>query len=88
MNLLALALEGKRLGLLRELVPGASIAVLLNPDATLFAAQSKDIDNLARAAGQKVQVLKARNERALGRSLSMQRPNSALAQPLPVPTRI
>ena len=64
-TLLALALEGKRLGLLRELVPGASIAVLLNPDATLFAAQSKDIDNLARAAGQKVQVLKARNERAL-----------------------
>ena len=66
-TLLALTLEGKRLGLLRELVPGASlIAVLLNPDATLFAAQSKDIDNLARAVGQKVQVLTASNERALG----------------------
>ena len=65
-TLLALALEGKRLGLLRELVPGASlIVVLLNPDATLFAAQSKDIDNVARAVGQKVQVLTASNERAL-----------------------
>jgi ABC-type uncharacterized transport system substrate-binding protein len=53
------------LGLLRELVPGSLIAVLLNPDATLFAAQSKDIDNLARGVGQKIQVLKASNERAL-----------------------
>ena len=59
-TLMALDLEGKRLGLLRELIPGAAIfAVLLNPKSTLFDAQLKAVNDAARAAGQKIEVLNA-----------------------------
>jgi putative ABC transport system substrate-binding protein len=53
-------IEAKRLGLLREVVQGATtIAVLLNPKATSFDAQSKDIREAASAGGFKVIVLAA-----------------------------
>ena len=65
-TLMALDLEGKRLGLLSELVPAAvTFAALLNPSATLFDTHLKAIDNAARAAGRKVEVLKASNEREI-----------------------
>jgi putative ABC transport system substrate-binding protein len=65
-TLLAVDLEGKRLGLLRELVPAAAIfAALLNPNATLFDAQSRGVDDAAAAAGRKIEVLKASNERQI-----------------------
>ena len=53
-------IEAKRLGLLREVVPGATtIAVLLNPKASSFDAQSKDVREAASAGGFKVIVLAA-----------------------------
>jgi putative ABC transport system substrate-binding protein len=56
-------LEGKRLGLLRELVPiGALIAVLLNPTIALAEAHLKDVQVAAHAAGQRIHILHASNE--------------------------
>jgi len=53
-------IEAKRLGLLREVVQGATtIAVLLNPKAASFDAQSKDVREAASAGGFKVIVLAA-----------------------------
>jgi putative tryptophan/tyrosine transport system substrate-binding protein len=57
-------LEGKRLGLLHELVPAAAlIAALLNPTNANFQAQLRGIQDAARAAGQQVNILSARTER-------------------------
>ncbi|MGB7673034.1 MAG: ABC transporter substrate-binding protein, partial [Pseudolabrys sp.] len=57
-------LEGKRLGLLRELVPAAAlIAVLLNPTNANFQAQLGGVQEAARAAGQRLSILSASNER-------------------------
>jgi putative ABC transport system substrate-binding protein len=62
-NTLSPALESKRLGLLRELVPqAAAVAVLLNltnPDANL---QRRDIQAAAAAIGQDVRIFNASNE--------------------------
>ena len=47
-------LEGKRLGLLRELVPAAAlIAVLLNPTNANFQTQLRGVQDAARALGHK-----------------------------------
>jgi putative tryptophan/tyrosine transport system substrate-binding protein len=55
-------LEGKRLGLLRELVPSAaSIAVLLNPTNANFQAQLRGVQDAA--LGQQVSILSASTER-------------------------
>src|SRR5262245_8029210 len=53
-NPLLPAMEGKRLGLLHEMVPNAAlIGVLLNPTmATKFNGQMSDVQEAARAAGQ------------------------------------
>jgi putative ABC transport system substrate-binding protein len=57
------ALESKELGLLRELVPTATlIAVLGNPDETAFERQVRDAQAAARQIGQQLLVLKARTE--------------------------
>jgi putative tryptophan/tyrosine transport system substrate-binding protein len=57
-------LEGKRLGLLRELVPPAAlIAVLLNPTNANFQAQLRGVQEAARAFGQQVNILSASTER-------------------------
>ena len=59
-------LEGKRLGLLRELVPtGSLIAVLLNPKGATPAAQLKDVQAAARTVGQPIHILHASSEREL-----------------------
>jgi putative tryptophan/tyrosine transport system substrate-binding protein len=59
-NLFDNEIEAKRLGLLRELVPGATtIGVLLNPKFASFDAQSKDVREAARVGGFKVIVLTA-----------------------------
>ena len=53
-------IEAKRLGLLREIVQGATtIAVLLNPRFASFDAQSNDVREAARAGGFSVMVLAA-----------------------------
>jgi putative ABC transport system substrate-binding protein len=57
-------LEGKRLGLLRELVPAAPlIAVLLNPTNANFQTQLRGVQEAGRAAGQQLNILSATTER-------------------------
>ena len=56
-------LSGKRLGLLREIVPDAAlIAVLLNPTWPTFDTQLNDVQEAARAVGQQIHVLRADTE--------------------------
>jgi putative ABC transport system substrate-binding protein len=58
------ALEGKRLGLLRELVPTATlIAVLLNPTNANFQTQLRGVQDAARDLGQQVNILSASTAR-------------------------
>jgi putative ABC transport system substrate-binding protein len=62
-TLLLTAMEGKRLGLLRELVPAAAVvAVLLNPAMSTFNTQLNDVMEAARNVGQEIRVLRVRNE--------------------------
>jgi putative tryptophan/tyrosine transport system substrate-binding protein len=58
------AMEGKRLGLLREMIPNAAlIAVLLNPTSPdNFNRQMNDIQEAARATGQQLLILRASSE--------------------------
>jgi putative tryptophan/tyrosine transport system substrate-binding protein len=59
-------MEAKRLGLLRDLVPTATlIAVLLNPNYAGFQVQSRDIQEAANALGLKIHVLHASSEQAI-----------------------
>jgi putative ABC transport system substrate-binding protein len=56
-------MEGKRLGLLHELVPTAALTgVLLNPNNAPFEFQLKDVQEAARSIGQQIHVLHASNE--------------------------
>jgi putative tryptophan/tyrosine transport system substrate-binding protein len=56
-------LEGKRLGLLRELVPTAAlIAVLLNPTNANFQTQLGGVQEAARSVGQQLSILSASTE--------------------------
>jgi putative tryptophan/tyrosine transport system substrate-binding protein len=65
--LFAADMEAKRLGLLRDLVPTAAlIGVLLNPNNANAEPQSKDVQEAARAIGQKIQIVHAGTEAALG----------------------
>ena len=62
-NILLQEMEGKRLGLVRELVPtGALIAVLLNPSNANFQTQLRDVTDAARTVGQQIRVLNASDE--------------------------
>jgi putative ABC transport system substrate-binding protein len=65
-SILSTMMEGKRLGLLRELAPTATlIAVLLNPGMPTFDAQLKDVQEAARAVGQQIHILHATSEREI-----------------------
>jgi putative tryptophan/tyrosine transport system substrate-binding protein len=81
-NILLQEMEGKRLGLVRELVPtGALIAVLLNPSNANFQTQLHDVTDAARIVGQQIRVLNASNERdihAAFTTLSQSRPAALL----------
>jgi putative ABC transport system substrate-binding protein len=63
-NLFIVAMESKRLGLLRALVPGVQlIAVLLNPNRqTSYTQQKSDVEEAAHAIGQQIHLLSASNE--------------------------
>ncbi len=62
-GLLQAQIESKRLGLLRDLAPTASlIAVLLNPTFTDFDAQLQDIREAAKTAALEIHVLRASTE--------------------------
>jgi ABC-type uncharacterized transport system substrate-binding protein len=59
-TLLTTLLEPKRLGLLRELVPGAAtFGVLLNPKFPQAASELQDVQAAATAAGVQIQVFRA-----------------------------
>jgi ABC-type uncharacterized transport system substrate-binding protein len=58
-NPLLPAMEGKRLGLLREVVPNAAlIGVLLNPAMPNFDSQLSDVEAAARSVGQRLHILR------------------------------
>jgi putative ABC transport system substrate-binding protein len=59
-------LSAKRLGLLREIVPSATlVAVLLNPAWPTFDTQLNDVQQAAVAVGQQIHVLRANTEREI-----------------------
>jgi putative ABC transport system substrate-binding protein len=78
-------LEGKRIRLLRELVPTATaISVLLNPARPAFDAQSKDIQEAARAVRQELHILQASSEHEIGFAFAISaqwRPGALLVAP-------
>jgi putative ABC transport system substrate-binding protein len=62
-NLLLPAMEGKRLGLLREVAPNvALIGVLANPATPFFDRQVNDVQDTARRVGQQVHILRASSD--------------------------
>ena len=64
--LLVDVLGAKRLGLLREIVPAATlIAVLLNPTWPTFDTQLNDVQEAAHTVGQQIHVLRANTEREI-----------------------
>jgi putative ABC transport system substrate-binding protein len=64
-TILSSQMEPKRLGLLRELAPGASvIGVLINPNLPPTV-QSQDLEQAARASGQQIVVAKASRDEEL-----------------------
>jgi putative tryptophan/tyrosine transport system substrate-binding protein len=68
MVVLLTAMEGKRLGLLREMVRTATlIAVLLNPG---IETQLNDVRDAARAVGQQIHILPATSEREIDAAFS------------------
>ncbi len=65
-SLFVTQLEGKRLGLLRVLVPRAQlIAVLLNPNRPDYTNQLREVQEAARAIGQEIHIVPASNESAI-----------------------
>jgi putative ABC transport system substrate-binding protein len=65
-SLLAVALEAKRMELLREMVPGATlIAMLVNQSNPQAEIQSREVQKAARAIGQQVHIVSASTEREL-----------------------
>jgi putative tryptophan/tyrosine transport system substrate-binding protein len=82
-NFFAADLAAKRLGLLRELVPGAArIAVLVNPaHASITEATLRDVEAAAGAMGLQVQVLNASTGREIAAAfatLARDRPDALL----------
>jgi putative tryptophan/tyrosine transport system substrate-binding protein len=82
MSTFAPALTGKRLDLLRELVPRAAVfAMLVNSDYAPAAAESAESENAARALGYKLSVLKASSKdgiEAAFATLAQQRPDALI----------
>ena len=80
-NLMLNELAGKRLGLLRELVPNIRVfGVLLNPDSPEAAIEAKVVHALASDLGLEAIVLEARNENDVDAAFQTlgQRPASAV----------
>jgi putative tryptophan/tyrosine transport system substrate-binding protein len=62
-NFFVTAMEGKRLGLVHELVPTAAlIGVLLNPNNAPFEFQLRDVREAAHSIGQQIHILHASSE--------------------------
>ena len=82
MSTFAPALGGKRVDLLRELLPGVSaLAMLINPNYAPAAAEAAETENAARALGHKLSVFKASSEggiEAAFATLAQQRPDALI----------
>src|SRR5262245_60393569 len=66
-SLLTTAPEAKRLGLLKELVPDATVfGVLINPNYQEAEAQSREVQEAGRAIGRRVQIANAGSDQELG----------------------
>ncbi len=64
-------LLGKRLGLLHELVPTASmVAVLLNPRTPSYEIQSRDVQAAARTLGQEIHIFNASTEQDVDKAFT------------------
>jgi putative ABC transport system substrate-binding protein len=78
-------LQGNRMRLLRELVPTVnSIAVLLNPARPVFDAQSKTIQETARAVTLEIHILPASSEPEIGFAFTIaaqRRPGALIVAP-------
>jgi putative tryptophan/tyrosine transport system substrate-binding protein len=62
-NVIAIELEAKRLGLLRELMPTATtVVVMLNPQNPNAETQLKEVQQAGRAVGWQIQILNASTE--------------------------
>jgi putative ABC transport system substrate-binding protein len=65
-NLFVTVLESKRLGILRQLLPGVQlIAVLVNPNRPDHDTQMRGIQEAAQTIGQQIHILPASNESAV-----------------------
>jgi putative tryptophan/tyrosine transport system substrate-binding protein len=65
-------ITGKRLALLRELVPKAEIiAVLQDPNFSILQAETREIEGAARTLGQKIVMVKAGSEQEIDAAFSM-----------------
>jgi putative ABC transport system substrate-binding protein len=71
-TLLTNEMESKRLGLLREIVPAASlVGVLLNPTVPAAAQQMPEIQDAARRLGEKLIVVNAGNDEELNAAFAL-----------------
>ena len=62
-NILAAEMDGKRLGLLHEMMPNVSrVGVLLNPNFPAYADQLNDLQHAARIANLEVEILHANTD--------------------------
>jgi len=62
-NILAAEVDGKRLGLLHEMMPNAShVGVLLNPNFPAYAEQLNDLQHAARMANLEIEILHANTD--------------------------
>jgi len=65
-SLLTSLAEAKRLGLLNEVIPGAGVFdVLINPNYQQAEAQSREVQEAARAIGRPIQIVNAGNDQEL-----------------------
>ena len=64
-------ITGKRLALLRELIPKAeTIAILQDPNSAIFRSESREIEAAIRATGQKIIIVKAGTEQEISAAFS------------------
>lgn len=65
-SLLTTEAEGKRLGLLKDLVPNTDVfGVLIDPNQQVAEGQSRQVQEAARAIGRQIQIANAGNDREL-----------------------
>jgi putative ABC transport system substrate-binding protein len=86
-SFLSIALEGKRLGLLRDLLPQATIiASLVDPNSPDSTTQLSNVQDASHALGWRIQIVQASTESQLDSgfaTLARERPNALLVVPTP-----